>query len=241
MSRQIETFSGPDELANAFAAFLADWIRENQSDQSFLNIALSGGSTPKLLFQKLAQDYADNIPWHRVQFFWGDERCVPPDSPESNYGEAQRLLLEHLDLPAGQVFRVRGEDAPAEEASRYSETIQHRLPANQLGVPVFDLMLLGMGDDGHTASIFPDQMALLTSNQVCEVATHPQSGQQRVTLTGPVINASRLIVFLIAGKNKASILSQIINQTDGCQQFPAAHIDGDRLVFFLDAAAASEL
>jgi 6-phosphogluconolactonase len=229
-------------VARAFANDFCEWVKSQPADKPKLTVALSGGSTPKLLFQELAKNFADKIDWSRVHFFWGDERCVPPDDSESNYGMTKELLLDHIDIPTENIHRVLGESAPAEERVRCEQEIIEHVAVNDAGVPQFDLMILGMGGDGHTASIFPHEIELLESDNVCEVATHPESGQKRITLTGKVLNASARVAFLITGAGKASVMAEIIGQTGDWQTYPAAHIkNSGPLVFYLDEAAANEI
>jgi len=137
-----------------------------------LNIAISGGSTPKQLFTLLANEYEKLIPWQVVRFFWVDERCVEPTHPESNFGLTYDTLLQRTFIKAENVFRMKGEDQPDDEAKRYQDVLWKELPAKS-GFPVFDLVLLGMGEDGHTASIFPNDMSLLTSDFSVGVGIHP--------------------------------------------------------------------
>ena len=191
-----------------------------------------------LLFRHWAEYYADRLDWSRIHLYWGDERCVPPDDPESNYGMTRELLLQQVAVPKGQVHRMRGEADPLAEAQRYGELLQRELP-RQGEIPVFDLIILGMGDDGHTASIFPDQQELLRAPGPCAVAVHPESGQQRITLTGPVINQAARVAFLVTGENKKEKVNQVLRGGPDEQAWPAAAIrpvDGE-LHWFLDQAA----
>eukprot|EP00903_Cladosiphon_okamuranus_P000452 g450.t1 len=164
---------------------------------------------------------------------------IPID--ESNYGMTKQLLFNHVDLPEENIHRVIGEADPTAEAIRYSAEISDNTEASE-GYPVFDLVILGMGSDGHTASIFPHQMDLLKSEKFCAVADHPESGQQRITLTGPVINRAKAVAFLVTGESKQEKVSAILGREEGATQFPAAHImpqSGD-LHWFMDEAAYSE-
>lgn len=226
------------EVAEAFAQWLINWLK----DRAKTTIALSGGSTPKLLFSLLAQQYTKEIDWSKVHLFWGDERCVPPDDGESNFGMTQTLLLNHIDIPEANVHRVRGEADPAEEAERYGMEIAKNVSAID-GCPAFDLILLGMGGDGHTASIFPHQMELLQAKSICGVAIHPESGQRRITLNGPVLNNAYQVAFLVTGASKAEKVKIILEHQPGFETLPAAHIkvDGGSPNWFLDTAAASLL
>ncbi len=207
-----------------------------------INIALSGGKTPELLFTVLSAEYKNKINWGKLFFYWVDERCVPPDSAESNFGMAEKNLLRNIAIPAENIYRISGEAAPEAEAVSYSEIIKRNIPS-QNDFPVFDLIMLGVGEDGHTASIFPDQMNLLKSDKIAEVSKHPQSGQKRITLSGKVINNSDRIFFLASGKNKADVIANILEKKEDYLKYPAGHIetsDGG-LKWYLDKEAASEL
>ena len=226
-------FDTPQAVAEAFAKDLAQRIAA--ADQ--LTIALSGGSTPKLLFDHMAAEYAD-IDWSKVHLYWGDERCVPPTDDDSNYKMTVTHLLSKIDMPEANVHRVLGENDPVQEAERYGKEIEDGLPSAN-GLPQFDLIILGMGADGHTASIFPHEMELLDSKEVCAVATHPESGQKRVSLTGQVINNARVVTFLVTGASKAEKVVEIFNQSGDWKSYPASYIkpDSGELTWYLDKAA----
>ncbi|RPI72449.1 MAG: 6-phosphogluconolactonase [Ignavibacteriales bacterium] len=212
-------FKNIEELSADFCNKLVQLT--NGNDKLFL--ALSGGSTPRIIFNTLVEDFRKKIDWNKIHFFWGDERCVSLDHPESNYGMAKEYLLNHIDIPEENIHRIRGENNPADEAERYSDEIKNFLPEVK-GFPQFDIVMLGLGEDGHTASIFPDQSELLSSGKICEVAVHPTTKQKRITITGNVINNSKRIFFIMTGMNKALILSQIMNKEDDYNKYPAAHI-----------------
>jgi 6-phosphogluconolactonase len=229
------------KLAWDFARELAGIINNAAKKRKILTIALSGGSTPKLLFSILGDHFANLVSWEYAHFFWGDERCVPPDNPESNFGMTNKIFLEKINIPSENIHRVRGEDNPEMEATRYSEEItEHTRKLNNS--PVFDLIILGLGADGHIASIFPGNYELLNSDKVCEVSVHPESLQKRVTITGRVINNADHIVFLISGADKAEITSMII-ENPGLVDYPAAYIEPVHgvLEWYLDIDAASML
>lgn len=206
------------------------------------NIALSGGSTPSVLFEKIASSTEDQELWQGVNLFWVDERCVPPDHQESNYRMTDEALIRPLSLSYDHVFRMMGEEEPHAEAERYEAILQSALPARE-GLPCFNLILLGMGTDGHTASIFPDQMELLSSTRICGVGRHPGTGQRRITLTGPVINNAERVCFMITGPEKADVLASIFQQGEESKEYPAAHIKPDPgiLEWYVDEAAAKSL
>lgn len=235
--KNLHIFKSPDELASEFAGQLMNWV-ETHSGNEF-QLAISGGKTPDLLFDILAKKYADSLLWQQLHFWWVDERMVPPTHPESNYGVVQKLLFSKIAIPEENIHRIKGENAPEEEAFSYSAQIQEKLPFEN-GWPVFDLIILGIGDDGHTASIFPDQMELLVSEKICEVAAHPGSGQKRVTLTGKVINHASKVCFLATGSNKAERMAEIWTNPEKASMLPAAHIHtvGGNPEWYVDEPAA---
>ncbi|GJM35828.1 MAG: 6-phosphogluconolactonase [Saprospiraceae bacterium] len=239
MTKNLHIFEDNPGVAAAFAEWLAQWLERKDK----ATIALSGGSTPQLLFQVLSEQYSDRIDWSVVHFFWGDERCVSPDNPESNFGMTRDLLLKNIDIPQSNIHRVRGEANPQAEAPRYGEEIRRRVDPGAEGLPQFDLIILGMGSDGHTASIFPHQMELLTSSKICAIAIHPESGQHRISLTGPVINAAAQVAFLVTGESKQEKVSAILQKQGNYLDYPSAHIHptSGALHWFLDRAAAAGL
>lgn len=227
-------FDSPNSVAVAFADHLKKWII---GDKPF-HLALSGGSTPKILFQYLASLSSDFLPWKQIHLWWGDERMVPPDHAESNFSMTKNFLLDHIAIPEENIHRVKGEISPEAASNTYIEEIKANVPQAD-GWPLFDLIMLGMGDDGHTASIFPYEIYLLRSPEICAVATHPDSGQKRVTLTGKAINAAERVAFLVTGKNKAEKVSEIMQKKPESHIYPAAYIQpiAGKLYWFLDYAA----
>lgn len=242
MNPNIHILETPEETARAVADLILVKAKEKNKHSNPLNIALSGGSTPKLLFNVLVKEYEDLIPWHFVRLFWVDERCVPPTNSESNFGMTYEALLKNVPIPDNNIFRMIGEADPEKEAKRYQELLFAQLPVNKM-IPQFDLILLGMGDDGHTASIFPNKLNLLYSDQFVAVSIHPATGQKRVTLTGTIINQAEEVVFLINGASKSEVLNQIIERTPTFKDYPAAHIHSKSGLaqFYLDKAAAGKL
>jgi 6-phosphogluconolactonase len=235
MAKQTKVFSDPSAVALAFAKDLAAWVKTQPQER--ITIALSGGSTPKLLFRLWASDDAPAIDWTRIHFFWGDERCVPPDHSDSNYGVVKELFFDPVGISKANIHRVLGENNPNDERVRYENEIKNIVEEDENGIPKFDLIILGMGADGHTASIFPHESELLKSPRIVEVASHPQSGQKRLTLTGPVINNAKKVAFLITGQDKAAVLTQVLHETGQCESFPASHVHAQDLCFYLDQAA----
>jgi 6-phosphogluconolactonase len=237
MKNNLHIFKTPEELAEQFAVELMNQIA-NFSGRDF-HLAISGGKTPDLLFSVLAKKYSDSALWQKVHFWWVDERMVPPDNPESNFGNAEKLLFSQICIPEENIHRIKGENNSETEEIEYSEEIQQSLSL-QDNWPVFDLILLGMGDDGHTASIFPNHMELLNSERICEITFHPLSEQKRITLTGKVINYANKVCFLVTGANKADRISEIWAHQEKAKLLPASHIHpvSDDLSWFLDESAA---
>lgn len=229
-------------VAKSLAEAIYIKAKNKKSENIFLNLAVSGGSTPRLLFEILAAEYNETMPWEAVRIFWVDERCVPPLHPESNYGMTHDALLSKIDIPASNIFRMKGEEEPESEAIRYRNILVNELSSAN-NFPVFDLILLGMGDDGHTASIFPNQMYLNTLSESVAVATHPITDQKRITLTGNTIRNAHEVVFMITGENKAEILAEIIKQKPQAKNYPASYMYSinDVTIFYVDSTAASLL
>lgn len=235
----IKIYPSKPDLSREFSKWLSAFIA---STPGTINIALSGGSTPKMIFEELAAIYKDEIEWSRVHFYWGDERCVPPTDGDSNFGMTAELLLSKIPIPSENVHRIKGENNPKEEARNYCNLLAERIP-KQDAVPSFDLVILGMGDDGHTASIFPHQILLWGAESNCEVATHPETGQNRITITGKVINNAKVVCFLVTGESKATKVKEIFKREGNYRSYPAslvAPVSGD-LYWYLDEEAAKEL
>lgn len=238
----VRIYKTPEELAGFMAEELAVGIRKAAARNKVINIALSGGTTPGILFSVLAAKYARTVDWRYVRLFWVDERCVPPGHSDSNFGMAKRLLTDKINIPENNIHRMRGEAEPEEEADRYSREILSHVKVKR-SFPAFDIMLLGMGDDGHTASIFPGNERLLVSAKICETAVHPVTGQKRITLTGKVINNSKEIFFLVTGVKKSGVVNQIFSKSGNYAMFPASHIKAvsGKTTWLIDEEAANNL
>lgn len=236
----LERFDTPDAVAMAAAHHLARLTLSSPA----VHVALSGGTTPRRLFRLLAsQPFRDTLRWESLQLFWGDERNVPPDHADSNFGAARDLLLATGLIPEANIHRIRGEIDPERESQRYGELLKVRLPTDAKGFPRFDLIFLGIGEDGHTASLFPGHEALKEEQAVCAVTAHPRSGQRRITLTLPAIRAAREIMVLVTGWDKRDVLHRVIRLNGGEPPVPAARIyphDGI-LTWMVDDAAAARL
>ena len=242
MKPEISIFKTVSELTDNLAEVFYSHIGNLCMHQPKVNIVLSGGNTPQLLYKKISSHIAFSAQvddWNKVHFFWGDERCVPPQHPESNFGMANRCLLKALNIKESNIHRIHGENKPEEEAVRYAgEIASHVVTLNS--IPVFDWVFLGMGDDGHTASIFPDQMFLLYADANCAVAVHPLSGQRRITLTGKPLISARRITFMVTGSSKALRVKEIVHDEPASRQYPARYVKPlrGRLEWFLDKEAA---
>lgn len=237
----LKIFADKEKLADSLAKEFSELVMRLSKEKQQVDIALSGGSTPGLFFKAMVR-LNPQIDWNRVRFYWVDERCVPPDHPDSNFGVAYNEFLEPLQIPENAWFRIRGEEDPMQEAKYYGELILDKV-APELTFPVFDLVFLGMGADGHTASVFPYQAALWNEEQLCTVGTHPETGQQRVTFTGHLINGAARVTFLVTGKEKAAIVREVVSRTGNYADYPASLVDPHHgeLEWYLDEAAASGL
>lgn len=231
---EIKVYKTKQEVGENFSKFLVGFVTGRKET----HIALSGGSTPKIVFDELATTFKDEIQWEKVYLYWGDERCVPPEDNDSNYKMTVEHLISKIAIPKENIHRIKGENNPDYEAKRYSELLEEELPASE-NIPQFDLVILGMGDDGHTASIFPHEINLWHSKKYCEVAIHPESGQKRVSLTGQIINNAHTVAFLVTGAAKASKYKKIKNQIGDYEKYPASLVapTSGRLFWFLDEAA----
>jgi 6-phosphogluconolactonase len=205
-------------------------------------VALSGGSTPNRLFQLLATDFRDNVAWSKVHVFWADERCVPPEDPESSYGQAWETLLMHVPMPSSNIHRIKGELGPAEAAKDYA-SILREFASPLLDWPRFDLVYLGLGEDGHTASLFPGSQAEALEPTLPVTAHYQGRPAERVTLTPPAFNSARLVVFMATGEKKADTLAQVLSGNYDPQVYPAQRIDPaeGRVIWLVDEAAAGKL
>jgi 6-phosphogluconolactonase len=234
-----------DRLAQAAAEHVVTLAGQAIARQGRFSVALSGGSTPRPLYARLAtEDFAPQTDWSNVHVFWGDERCVPPEHPDSNYGMARQSLLDHVPIPAHNVHRIHGELEPAEAALEYERVLRTFFASStQESGTTFDLVLLGLGTDGHTASLFPRTDPL--HEQKRWVAAHYADavGVWRVTLTPPAINAAANVTFLVSGADKAQTLQQMLGGPYEPDLLPAQIIKPSSgcLLWLLDAAAAALL
>ena len=234
------------EVAMASARLFASRVEQAVNQRGVARIAISGGSTPQATFKLLAdpaQPFLNTIPWDKIQLFWVDERCVAPDNPESNYGVCCDLLLSKVPLPEKNVFRMEGELDPEEAAARYESTLRNVMKLEGAESPAFDLVALGMGPDGHTASLFPHTEAINEIGRLV-VANHvPQKDTWRITLTWPVIIQAAEVVFEIEGASKTDVLAEVLTGPRDPERLPSQLIrpTSGKLLFLLDQAAAAKL
>ncbi len=235
-----------EAVAQAAAALFSTEAIAAVKARGVARIAISGGSTPKRMFSILAdpnEAYAAGTPWENLELFWVDERCVPPTDAESNYKMTKEALLDHVPLSAARIHRMEGELDPHEAAARYESEIRNTFRLEGAETPTFDLVLLGMGDDGHTASLFPHTDALNETSLIVTPNHVPQKDTWRITLTKPVINQGREVAFLIEGAAKAEILAKVLLGPYDPETTPSQLIRpaSGKVSFLLDAAAASKL
>jgi len=216
------------DRSSALTQLMASMIQEKQlqsgdsaEHKELFSLAISGGKSPARLFELWATEWADKIPWERVAFFWVDERAVPPDDPQSNYGMAKRLLFDRLPISGNNLHRIAGERAPLDEALRYSSLVESILPVKD-GVPQFDLIILGVGEDGHTASIFPGQEHLYHPKYSYSTSVNPHNGQSRITMTGTTILSAKKSIFYLMGESKKETIN-LIKSNIGNREYPAAY------------------
>jgi 6-phosphogluconolactonase len=234
---EIKVFPTPPLVAEEAANRIMAQAAEFMALQERFSIVLSGGSTPKTLYELLASPaYRDQIDWTRVHVYFGDERCVPPDHPDSNYRMASEALLSHVPIPGDNVYRMRGEIDPEAAATEYGQLLKERF-----GDAGPDLVLLGMGDDGHTLSLFPGTTALQETRHRCVSNFVQKLNVWRITLTAPFVNRAAQILVLVAGAGKASRVQEVLEGEKAPQRNPIQLIDpaSGRITWLLDAEAAA--
>jgi 6-phosphogluconolactonase len=227
----------PEGLAEAAARAFVEGAAEAIAERGRFAVALAGGSTPKATYEVLARDHSEDVDWPNVHAFFGDERTVPPDHEDSNYRMAREALLDHV--PVGSVHRVRGELPPDEAAASYERDLGQFFGGE---FPVLDLVMLGIGEDGHTASLFPETAALEVTDRLAAANPVPKLDTTRLTLTVPVLNAAREVCFLVSGAGKAGSLAEILEGDAAPRQYPAKLVrPPGGPTWMVDRAAASAL
>lgn len=239
----IKTYSSPQALAHAAAAHIQDSAFEAVADHGFFSLALAGGSTPIPTYQILASPpYEESMPWEKTHIFWGDERTVPPNHEKSNYKMARDVLLDPLSIPEENIHRLQGELKPQEAAKEYEREIREFFNADP---PHFDLILLGMGTDGHTASLFPGSTALLSPQKSRLVLANYIDALEswRITFTPRLINAAFQVTFLVSGEKKAERVYQALSSRHQPDKLPAHIVNPAEgtVTWYLDAGASKYL
>jgi len=244
MSREIVTRVDLYQVAREAADRFTALAHESIAARGRFAVALSGGATPRALFWLLASaEYRDRIEWRWLLVFWSDERCVPRDHPDSNYGAARELLLSRVPIPAGSVHRMRGEIDPEQAALEYEQLIEREVGTPADGVPVFDLVFLGLGPDGHTASLFPGTAALHDRTRLVAANFVPKLSTFRITFTPRLINASARVIFLVTGPDKAAALRAVLEGEFNPDVLPAQLIRpaGGAVTWLIDETAGRHL
>jgi 6-phosphogluconolactonase len=235
-------FDTPEELAVAAAEKFVDYANETNANSGHFCVALAGGNTPKRVYELLAtESFKNRIDWSSVHLFFGDERAVPPDHPDSNYAMVFKTLISKIVIPASNVHAIPGEGDANANARQYENHLKSFFVGQSW--PRFDLVWLGMGEDGHTASLFPNSEALNEESRWVVATRNEQLGQDRITLTVPVFNRAKRVMFLVVGEKKAQRLQQVLRLQPDLKPLPAQAINpiNGNLEWLLDAAAASLL
>jgi 6-phosphogluconolactonase len=240
----VRRLATPQDLFQAAAEEVIAAATDAIAERGRFTIALSGGSTPRSLFTLIAANAKSSLPWEKMFFFWGDERHVPPTDADSNYRMAEETILSKVPVPPANIFRVPTENPDASAAAEaYEQALRKFFELAAGEFPRFDLILLGMGPDGHTASLFPETAALQEKSRLVVANWVEKLHTYRITLTLPVLNAARRVAFLVSGVDKASVLHEVLESNAPGEKYPSKLIkpsDG-KLIWFLDRAAASEL
>jgi 6-phosphogluconolactonase len=239
----IAVYPDTNTLSQQAAQFIVRLANESIVTRGRFSIALSGGSTPKVLYGLLGSEpYRDQIDWSKVDIFWSDERCVPPDSADSNYHMAREVLLSRVPLSPQQVRRMPA-DQPDHDAAAQAYTHEMRQSFGTSGIPHFDLIQLGMGPEGHTASLFPHQASLHEQQRLVIYVNVPKPPPPRLTFTPPILNAARHVLFLVTGAEKADAVQAVLEGDYNPEEYPAQIVRpaSGEVVWMLDEAAAGKL
>jgi len=242
---EVHVFDDASTVADEAAEFLVWLIQQHGVHRGPFTLALAGGTTPIALYERLATTHAASASWDRIEWYFGDERCVPPGHPDSNYRMAHNALFVPLKVPTSQIFPMYDGTANVEAAAQaYEAILRRRLPAEATGWPRFDAILLGLGDDGHTASLFPHSPALEERSRSVVATESPRGVRHRLTITLPVINHAHTVLFLVTGRQKAEVVARVLeDRAIDPHDCPAKFVtapDG-RLVWYVDGQAASRL
>jgi len=242
MKPDIRIFKDLEKLSRHAANIFVEQAEKAIAERGRFLVALNGGNTPTRLFQLLTSDHHDKVNWNKTHIFWGDERCVPPDDPGSSYGQAREALLRHVPIPDSNIHRVHTELGPVEAAKDYSLTLRI-FNSPPLDVPRFDLVYLGMGEDGHTASLFPGSAVQVSELVIPVTANYQDRPANRVTMTQLVLNQAHNVVFMATGEKKAITLAEVLSDRYNPELYPAQRIEpkNGELIWLVDEDAASRL
>jgi len=239
--KELYVLTDIEAISHKAASVFVEFAESAITSKGNFYVAVSGGSTPRRTFALLSSEYRDKVKWDCVQFFWVDERCVPKEHKESNFKLVYDLLLSKVPLPEVNIHRIRGEQDPAQEALRYEKDIKTSFDVE--GFPVFDLIMLGMGEDGHTASLFPNSDALNETERLAIPVYVEKLKSQRITLTLPVLNNAACVLFLVSGSSKSDVLSYILGSEGKKYKYPAGLVNPahGELIWLVDKEAAAKL
>lgn len=243
-SNNLIVMDHPQALYTRAAEEIAHFAGEAICTHGEFTLCLTGGTTPASTYELLATRFQLSVDWKEVQFFWGDERCVPPDDPASNFGMANRTMLSRLALRPEQIHRIRGEDDPAQAASEYERELRTSLRVNDADeYPSFNLLLLGLGDNAHIASLFPHHPELHEQTRLAVAVEVDAKPSKRISVTMPVINNAERVLFLVSGENKAAAVQNVLQSSPDPERYPAQLVKphGGETVWLIDKAAASRL
>jgi 6-phosphogluconolactonase len=242
MKPDIRIFRSLSDISERAATIFVEQSAAAIQERGRFMAVLNGGGTPVGTFQLLATEFHNSVDWEYVHVFWGDERSVPANDPESSYGQARDLLLRHVSIPETNIHRIEGEISPAEASKDYSMVLR-KFASPPLEWPRFDLVYLGMGEDGHTASLFPGSPIDVEKPVIPVTAQYQDRPAQRVTLTPPVFNSARRVVFMASGEKKAATLAEVLSGRYKPELYPAQRIDprDGKLIWLVDEDAASKL
>lgn len=242
MKPELRIFQDSEQLSRHAANLFIEESNKSIRERNRFLVALSGGGTPERLFQLLGSEYRDQVEWNKVHVFWGDERCVPPNNEGSNFHQANELLLSKVAIPESNIHRVLGELDPDSASKKYADTLKTFADSN-LEFPRFDLVYLGMGEDGHTASLFPNSPVQVNEPVIAVTAKYQDRPANRVTLTQLVFNQARMVVFMATGEKKAETLAHVLSERYNPELYPAQRIDlkDGQLIWLVDESAAGKL
>jgi 6-phosphogluconolactonase len=242
MKPKIRIFKNMGSLSQDAANLFIEQAANAIAERGRFLVALNGGGTPTRFFQLLATEYSGKVDWNKVHVFWGDERCVPPDDPGSSYGQARDALLSHVPIPEANIHRVKGELEPIEASKDYALVLKE-FASLPFGFPQFDLVYLGMGEDGHTASLFPGSPVEVSEPTLPVTAHYQDRPANRVTLTQLVFNQAHTVAFMATGEKKAITLAEVLSGRYNPELYPAQRIEpkNGKLFWLVDEEAANKL